>query len=256
MTPPRAPSTTATPLHSSLVNLILFEPAEIGTPLPRRDPRALHVLDILRRNIGDSFDAGLVNGPRGKATVATFDTDAITFQFTATIAPVAPDPITLIIGLPRPQTARDILRDATTLGIAALHFALTDKGDRNYASSTLWQRSEWRRHLIAGAEQAFDTRIPDMSHALPLADIIASLPLNGTRLALDNYESPASLSTVAQIAPPITLALGSERGWSAAERDLLRENNFAFVHLGSRVLRTETATTVALALIKAKLGTL
>jgi RsmE family RNA methyltransferase len=238
------------------VNLILFEPAEIDAPLPRRDPRAVHVLDVLRRKAGDDFDAGIVNGPRGKATVVAIDADSLTLRFVENFLPAPLDPITLIVGLPRPQTARDILRDATTLGVAALHFALTEKGDRNYASSTLWRSGEWRRHLVAGAEQAFDTRLPHVTHGRPLAEIVATLPPADTRLAVDNYESPAPLSTIEKVVPSVTLALGSERGWSAVERALFRENNFSFVHLGSRVLRTESACTVALALVKAKLGTL
>lgn len=238
------------------MNLILFEPAEIDAPLPRRDPRAVHVLEVLRRKAGDDFDAGIVNGPRGKATVVAIDADSLTLRFVEHFVPAPLDPITLIVGLPRPQTARDILRDATTLGVSTLHFTLTDKGDRNYASSSLWRSGEWRRHLVAGAEQAFDTRLPHVSHGRPLAEIVAALSPNGSRLALDNYESPTSLSAIETLAPNATLALGPERGWSAAERALLRENNFSFVHLGSRVLRTESACTVALALVKAKLGTL
>ena len=51
-----------------------------------------------------------------------------------------------------------------------------------------------------------------------------------------------------------TLALGAERGWSAAERELLLQQGFLFVHLGERVLRTETACIAAITLLKAKLG--
>jgi len=238
------------------VNLILFEPAEIAAPLPRRDPRAVHLLDVLRRHEGDTFDAGLVNGPRGRGTLVAIGTHALTLRFDWGAPPPPPDPIALIVGLPRPQTARDILRDATTLGIAALHFVTTEKGDPNYADSALWTRGEWRRHLIAGAAQAFCTRLPEVTHGRTLADTITALPPAGTRLALDNYESPASLSHVKSIAPPVTLALGPERGWSAAERELLRAQQFAFVHLGPRVLRTETAIVAALTLVKAQVGSL
>jgi len=53
---------------------------------------------------------------------------------------------------------------------------------------------------------------------------------------------------------PVTLALGAERGWSPAERTLLRESGFTFGHLGDRVLRTETACIAAVTLLRAKLG--
>ena len=240
------------------VNLILFEPAEASAPLPRRDPRATHLLDVLRRRVGDTFDAGLVNGPRGKGTLTAIGTDVLTLTFAwEATTPPPPDPISLLIGLPRPQTARDILRDATALGVAVLHFVTTDKGEPNYARSTLWTSGEWRRHLVDGAQQAFATHLPEVTHGRSLDEAIATLKENPARLALDNYESPAPLSQFHLTAgTPVVLAFGPERGWSAAERDKLRASHFTFAHLGPRVLRAETACTVALALVKAKLGSL
>ncbi|MSU23522.1 MAG: 16S rRNA (uracil(1498)-N(3))-methyltransferase [Opitutus sp.] len=240
------------------MNLILFEPAETSRPLPRTDPRAAHILTVLRREVGGTFDCGLVNGPRGKATLAALGATTLTLGFAwEATPPAAPAPITLILGLPRPQTARDLLRDATSLGVAALHFVTTEKGDSNYARSSLWSSGEWRRHLVIGAEQAFDTHLPAVTHGQPLAAALAQLAKKSTRLALDNYEAPTPLSTCNLSGDKsVALALGPERGWSPAERELLRANEFSLVHLGARVLRTETACIAAIALIKAKLGSL
>jgi len=237
------------------VNLILFEPAELDRPLLRTDPRARHVLDVLRRHIGDTFDAGEVNGPRGKATVRAINPDALHLTFAWGPPPAPPDPLTLLVGLPRPQTARDILRDATTLGVSALHFVRTEKSESSYAQSTLWTSGEWRRHLLAGAEQAFDTRLPEVTSGRPLAEALAALPAASARLALDNYESPSPLSGYAgRGSAPHVLALGGERGWSGRDRDALRTSGFQFVHLGPRILRTETAVIAALSLLRARLG--
>lgn len=235
------------------MNLILFEPAEIGRPLPLADPRAVHLLKTLRRQKGDSFDAGLVNGPKGKGTVVAMDAPALTLTFTWGEMPPPLDPITLILGLPRPQTARKILAEATALGVQALHFVRTEKGEPNYGQSTLWSSGEWRRHLIAGAEQAFDTRLPAITFDLSLAKALTSVDQADSRIALDNYESPGPLSRVS-VHAPVVLAFGPERGWAAQERELLRTRKFAFAHLGSRVLRTETAVVAAVSLVKASLG--
>lgn len=237
------------------MNLILFETTELAAPIPRRDPRAAHILKVLRRHVGDTFDCGLVNGPRGQATLTAIGADALTLAFTWGATPPPLDPITLIIGLPRPQTARDILRDATALGVAALHFVATEKGEASYAQSSLWHSGETRRLLLDGAQQAFDTHLPKLTHGRPLREVLEALPATGTRLALDNYESPAALSECNVIRDkPATLAIGPERGWSAREREQLRAHAFALVHLGPRVLRTESACIAAIALVRAKLG--
>jgi 16S rRNA (uracil1498-N3)-methyltransferase len=237
------------------VNLILFEPAEMDAPLSRRDRRAVHLLDVLKRQPGDSFEAGVINGSRGQATLRAITADNLLFSFTATAEPPPPERITLIIGLPRPQTARDVLRDATTLGAAALHFVRTEKAPASYAESSLWSTGEWRRHVIAGAEQAACTRLPDVTHGQSLATIVAALPPGGARWALDNYEAAQRWGEAdLRGEQPLCLAIGAERGWSARERDVLRAQGFALAHLGPRVLRTETAVIAALAVIRARSG--
>jgi RsmE family RNA methyltransferase len=176
-------------------------------------------------------------------------------MFSWTEPPRPADPIALIVGMPRPQTARDILRDATTLGVERIDFVRTEKSDANYAQSTLWSSGEWRRHLITGAEQAFDTRIPEVTFTRRLQDAIRDLHTTSLKVALDNYEAPNRLGDLT-VAPAshCVVAIGGERGWSSADRTLLRAQQFTFVHLGSRVLRTETAAVAALSILRMKRG--
>ena len=235
------------------MNIVLFEPGETSLPLPRDDRRAHHILDILRCEVGDTFDAGLINGPRGKATIRSIEAGSIQLSFTWGDEPATLDPIVLIVGLPRPQTARKILEEATALGVAAIHFVASNRGEASYGRSKLWVTDEWRRHLVDGAAQAFTTRLPDITAWRPLREAVDDLPAAACRLALDNYEAAAPLAGVA-VSAPVALALGPEPGWSAAERDQLRAAGFSIVHLGERVLRLETACVAAIALVKARLG--
>ena len=239
------------------VNVVLFTAAEAGRPLPRNDPRAIHLLEVLRRQPGESFDAGLINGPLGRGTLQAIRADALDLAFRWGPPPPPVDDLTLLLGLPRPQTARDILRDATALGVAALHFVRTGRSEPSYAHSSLWRNEEWRKHVLAGAAQAFTTGIPAVSHDATLPNALSALPAASLRLALDNYEAAAALA--AQPIPPdrpVTLAFGPERGWTADDRALLRAHGFSLVHLGTRVLRLETAVTAALTLVKAARGSL
>ena len=237
------------------MNIILFRSPEVELPLPRRDPRARHLLTVLRRRPGDTFDAGVVNGPRGKGTLVAVEEGQLLLTFSWGESPPPLHPLALLIGLPRPQTARDILREATALGVAAMHFIRTEKGEASYARSTLWTSGAWEECVISGAAQACCTRLPEVTHGRTLAEAIAALPAGSARLALDNYEASAALSRTPAVAgQPVVLALGAERGWSAAERTQLSVGGFSLAHLGSRVLRTETACIAALALLKSQRG--
>jgi 16S rRNA (uracil1498-N3)-methyltransferase len=243
------------------VNLVLLEPAELGAPLPRTDVRARHILDVLRRREGDTFHAGVVNGPIGTGTLETIGADALAFSFVPVRDPPPLPPITLLIGLPRPPTARDILRDATTCGVAAIHFVATERTDPNYATSTIWRDGEWRRHLLVGAAQAFDTRLPVVTwtHTLGQALTAFGSEADAACLALDNYEAEAHLGRwkpdggiADQTSTPIVLALGPERGWGPADRARLRNHGATLLHLGKRVLRVEMAVVAALAILQAR----
>ena len=235
------------------MNLILFEASETGRLLPLDDPRARHILEVLRREPGDTFDAGLIDGPRCKATLVSVDDAGLKLSFEPGEMPSPMAPITLIVGLPRPQTARKLLEEATSMGVEALHFVSCDRGEASYRQSRLWSTGEWRRHVIAGAEQAFSTLLPDVSFDLSLEEALNALVPGYYRIALDNYEAASALGSL-RVEPPVVLALGPERGWSADERDLLRNRGFELAHLGERVLRVETACVAALSLVRARLG--
>lgn len=239
------------------MNLVLFARDELDHALPAADPRARHLRAVLKRGIGEEFDLGVIDGPRGKGRITAFDDDG-SVQFSTTLGAEPPPlpPLQLLLGLPRPQTARKILQECTALGVGAIHFVATGRADPNYARSTLWSTGEWREHLVDGAQQAFCTRLPSVSSDRTLAGAIADLPPDALRLALDNYEADSGLARVAlpTAVPAVVLALGPERGWDDADRAALRAAGFTLVHLGPRVLRAETACVAAVAVLKARLG--
>lgn len=223
------------------MNIILFDKHEIDGPFRRDDPRVEHVLNVLRREVGDSTDVGLVDGPRGKAILKSLDEDEVVFDFTWTEEPPALLPIDLIVGLSRPQTCRKILQEATTLGVRSIHFATTQRNEPSYASSKLWTTNEWERLVRAGVEQAFSTRFPAVKFGVSISDCIESTNSTAVRICLDNYEATTSLRDACSQSESVVLAVGSERGWTENERELFRQNGFALAHLGDRPLRTETA---------------
>ena len=231
------------------MNIVLFEPEEILAPLSARDPRAEHLVRVLRRGVGGTFDAGIVNGARGSATVTRISDESLEFTFEARAAPEPADPIELLVALPRPQTARKILTEAAALGVAHIRFFPSAKGEPGYASSTLWKSREWRARLLEGASQAFATRIPEVDHHTSLSESMAKVAPGTRRVALDNYEAPHRLGPLGD-SRPLALAFGPERGWSASERLALRAAGFELAHLGPRVLRLETAVVASLAIAK------
>lgn len=236
------------------MNLLLFESAEEATRLAPDDPRTRHVREVLRTPIGGQIYVGVVNGSRGAATLQSDDASGIALSVRWEGEPPPLYPVHLLVGLPRPQTARKLLQECASLGLARVDFFQSEKGERSYAQSTLWRTDEWRRHLLQGAEQAFGTRIPEVAHFAKLSEALGDDSAAPTPLALDNYEATSSLARACLTDTPTQLILGSERGFSSRERDQLRERNIPLCHLGERVLRTETAALAGVSLLLSRLG--
>ncbi|HAV12421.1 MAG TPA: 16S rRNA methyltransferase [Opitutae bacterium] len=238
------------------MNIILFdEPFESAT-LPAGSEEAKHIRKVLRAQVGTKVFIGFVNGLRARAVVKSLsDAGDVELEVIGTEAAPKPLPISLLIGLPRPHTAKRLLFDAASMGVRALHFFESERSEPSYAQSSLWSTNEWRERVRLGVEQSFGTYHPEVAMHSDLQSAISALFGAGINIALDNYESAGALGEVLpESATSAVIALGSERGWAPNERDVFRKNGWKLAHLGPHVLRSETAAVAAVAATAARLG--
>ena len=220
---------------------------------PAHDARTHHLKKVLHAQDGDLVDFGVVNGPRGKGLVKWEKSGAVNLSLKWNERHASDLlPITLLVGLSRPQTCRKVIEQASALGVSELIFFTAEKSEASYTESSLWNE-EWHRLLIKGAEQAFSCHLPRCEKVKSLdAAIQQSSSFSTTRLALDVYESSQALSEMGRPNNENTLlAVGPERGWSQSERELLREQKFSLCHMGQRVLRVETAVVASVGYLSA-----
>ena len=238
------------------MNLMLFDDVFESVRLERADPRAQHLHKVLRAKIGTLVFLGFVNGARARAKVVAVEADgAFELEIVGTEPAPAPLPITLLIGLVRPHTAKRILFEAASLGVAGIHFLEAERSEPSYAQSSLWQTDEWRDRIRLGTEQAFGTHLPQVAMHADLQSAISALYGTDVHVALDNYEAKGVLGAVLPDAgASAVIALGPERGWSREERDVFRKNGWKLAHMGEHVLRAETACVAAVSATATKLG--
>ncbi len=250
--------------------MLILEPGESGTRLPRADRRWEHVKKVLRKKAGDRVSAGLAvdapSGPApgsvGEAVVRELDEGGIVLDFEPFAGPAGEPaelaPLLLLLGFPRPIQANRILKDLASLGIAEIRLVLTELGEKSYAESDFFRERRFRAPLLEGAEQAANPRLPAVSTHWTLARCLEGLrPAAGaSRILLHPYGASRPLGSFDRITPPVTLAVGSERGWTEAELGVLRSAGFEAAALGSRILKSETAALAASSIVLAKLGLL
>jgi RsmE family RNA methyltransferase len=238
------------------MNLILFDNPFESVRLEGSDARATHIRKVLRGELGTKVFIGFTGGPRARAKVTDVGADgSVALEVIGTEPSPAPLPVTLLIGLPRPHTAKRILFEAASMGVSGIHFFESEHSEPSYALSSLWSTDEWRDRLRLGAEQSFSTHLPEVAIHADLQSAITALFGADVNVALDNYEAEGALGEVlSEQAGSAVVALGAERGWSPSERDVFRKNGWKLAHLGAHVLRAETACVAAVSATAAKLG--
>lgn len=253
------------------MNICLFSPEEILNPLDIQDERAQHILKILHKKEGESFSAGIIGGQAGTAVIKkisveekkssdgkkTFKGGKIYFGFTPESDGKKLYPLKMIIGFPRPIQLKRLLRDMASLGVQEVHLTGTELGEKSYLKSDLATKGEAEKFLFDGSIQAGSTQVPKLFIYQTLENCLAQIDLEGKLLALDNIEPSQSLSCALKEKPQKAVAaIGSERGWTNSERQLFKQNGFELLSMGKRILRTETASTVAASLILDSMGVL
>ena len=260
------------------MNICLFEKTEIEVPesfLPFDDKRAEHILKVLHKGQGDSFTAGLIGAASGTAIITRLDLQAkrIYFTFTASGDGKPLNPLKMIVGFPRPIQLRRLLRDIAALGVSQLHLTGTELGEKSYMQSDLAQPQKVRELLLEGTVQAGSTHVPEVFIHKTLEECLGTLrqaqgpqmqaqepqmQVQGPELiCLDNVKPACPLGELQFSAgQPVVAAIGSERGWTDKERKLMEDAGFIRCGMGNRIMRTETAATVAAAIILNSMGVL
>lgn len=249
------------------MNIVLFENSEINLPLSIDDNRAKHIIQILHKKEGEFFDAGIIGGKAGKAKILKIDETGLNFEFTEETDGKSLYPLSMIIGFPRPIQLKRLFRDMAGLGTESIHLTGTELGEKSYMQSNIVEKGTAYNLLKEGTIQAKSTHIPELILHQNLSECVEKiLKTNYSEktilIALDNVQSKISLTDFLGKFNEnlenykIFAAIGSERGWTDNERNFLVQKGFTLCSMGTRVLRTETASTVAASIILSKMGVL
>jgi RsmE family RNA methyltransferase len=259
------------------MNMLFLEGCGESFSIPRSDRRYAHILRVLKKKTGDSLEAGRSDGALGQAVIESVDEAELKLRFEASSLSPVPFPVRLLMGFPRPIQAGRILKDLTSLGAASIWFALSELGEKSYAESNFFKNREYSDFLVEGAEQCGVPRLPEvrtfwsLERALEALDALEEHPSarvvdsvlktnlaaqGPSRVCLHPGPELPSLTGLPGLGLPLTLALGSERGWTLGELGLLKARGFVLCGLGPRVLKTETAAAAALAIVLSRFGSM
>ncbi len=231
-------------------------PVMAGEIVDLPDAVAHHAVRVVRMSVGDSLTLFTGRGGEYAATLTRVDKRGAAVRLDAFVSVERESPlaVTLVQGIAANDAMDYAVRKAVELGVAAIQPVVTvrstalpsgERGERRLA--------HWRQIAVAACEQCARNRIPEVAVPQPLGDWLAAWRAEGLVLAPTGSESLASLP---QPTSALALLVGPEGGLEQIEIDSARARGFVAVHLGPRVLRTETAGVAALAAVQALWGDL
>ena len=223
--------------------------------LPETVAHHLHVVRqqsgtelVLFDGSGGQVRARLVEIGKRRASAEVVAVEAVEVEL--------PYAITLAQGLPEGSSKMDwIVEKAVELGVTAIQPLAAARSVVKLSGERAEKRqAHWEGVVVAASEQSGRNRLAVVS---PLQDFnrYIAQPADGPRILL-SPRAMQSLAGWARATPPqaVTLLIGPEGGFSAAEEDAAIAAGALALSMGPRVLRTETAGLAALAILAAGWG--
>ena len=242
------------------MNRILFEKSEIVDGVATFDDvRAEHVLNVLHGEVGQVLKTGEVDGLIGTSVITAIeqseqsDSPKVSARCDHT-EPSRRPWVDLILAPPRPRVMKRLLPQLATLGVGRIVMVGAKKVEKDFWGATLLKEENYRPLLVDGLMQAGTSILPTLETRRNFRKFVKEeldvLFPASTRIVAHPYGA-ASSRTIAQSEQSnkrtLLLAIGPEGGWTDDEVSLLEEHGFARYSLGSRILRTDTATIALLA---------
>ena len=228
------------------VNLLLLEPNEIrddGT-VSLKDRRADHLRTVLKATKGRIVQAGILDGPMGRAEVLAVENDEVVLRPDCDEpSPVARD--VLLLAVPRPKVLLRMLELAAALGFSDIVLLRTWRVDKSHLGSQALDPVVQGAHLRLGLEQARRTQLPRVRTFLRfrpfVEDDLPHLDLPAHRFCAHPFATVATRELALTKNAPIAVAVGPEGGFLTWEVEQLAAAGFLPVRLSQHPLRTEAA---------------
>jgi 16S rRNA (uracil1498-N3)-methyltransferase len=148
-----------------------------------------------------------------------------------------------------------VVQKATELGVTRIVPVITEHCESRRAAERSEQRLErWQRISLEALKQCRRRHLVTISNPLPFPDLCRELA--GMPALLLAEHGGGSLPALSDTSRGLTLLVGPEGGWSERELNFAGAAGITLVHLGPRILRTETAAITGISLVQYLYGDL
>ncbi len=229
-----------------------------GTEIQLPKGATNHVVRVLRLREGAALIVFDGAGHEYRAELARIDGNKAYVHIgeQLTVSSESPLRITLVQGISRAERMDWTLQKATELGVTGIAPVLTARSVVRLDDKQTEKKLEhWQAVVIGACEQSGRSVVPVVHAPTTLRNYLSARTKDGMRFVL-SPTAPASLAGLTSLSSKVELLIGPEGGLDDDEVMLAEQSGFTPVRLGPRVLRTETASVVALSVLQALWGDL
>ena len=264
------------------MNRILFEKSEITDGIATFcGERAEHVMNVLHGEVGQILKTGEIDGKIGTSEIVeicgwrsgkdsasqvggehlTGGAESLPLRIKVRVSHTEKsiEPwIDIILAPPRPRVMKRLLPQLATMGVGRIMLVGAQKVEKDFWGATLLKEENYRPLLIDGLMQGGTSILPKIecwkSFNRFLREGLSSFATTERIVAHPYVEKVGEKSWSWRTDVKPLLAIGPEGGWTDEEVAKLMDNGFRGYSLGSRILRTDTATIALLAQLMKEFG--
>ena len=215
-----------------------------------------HLVRVRRGRVGDKVRVFDEQGREFEGEVCEIRKDKAIIRFIGECFPSTASPIeiTLLQALPKGRKMDLIVQKTTELGVWKVIPLITERTVVRLPKSDRVAR--WNHIALEACRQSGQCSIPLVTSITRLEDLdLASLP--GQKIILcGGAETGLKEVLRGSSEEKVVLMVGPEGGWSPREVELSLQRGFIPAGLGGRILRTETAGVIGVALVQYERGDL
>lgn len=222
-------------------------PLEVGKEILLDEKESHHLAKVLRLEAG--FEVVLIDGKGSvaSAVLTLVKPKQSVAKVLSVEMPGKPSSVTLCFGIPKGQALDFIFRRATELGV----FGLQPLQTRHSTTLKGWNPDRWQSVVEEVCKQCESPFFPHVYLPLTLSAWLAKRDQSRQLLFCDEEVRQSGFQGGKA---GVDLLVGAEGGFSREEAREVEQAGASFLGLGANRLRAETASLVALTLIKSRLG--
>lgn len=238
----------------------LYTPGNLaqGETLDLAGQAAHHVANVLRLKAGATIHIFDGRGHEHRASISTVYRSDITLTVHEAVNTQMESylDITLLQGIARNDHMDLVLQKAVELGVNTIQPLWMQRSQTHLKNNRLEKRvRHWEGVIINACEQCGRATLPVLSPVQNYGDWISTTGLSGAGVMLQPA-SEISLKQLELAEKHISVLVGPEGGMTADEQTMAVNAGFRGIHLGPRILRTETAALAAVSAIQTLWGDL